>query len=113
VTIERPSSDDDVSSSMPAAVLIASSSGFEICVSTSSGLAPRWVVTTVTTGRSTSGNWSTPSFPNESTPNATHAPTSIVANTGRLTQISESVIRSHLADRQPEAHVLRRPARRR
>jgi len=61
-TIETPSAERDRSSSMPLVVFTASSMRLVTWVSTSSGDAPRRVVVMVTTGMSTLGYKSTPSF---------------------------------------------------
>ena len=53
---EMPSRETLLNSSMPWTVLIISSSGFVMLVSTSSGEAPRKVVVTVTIGSSMLGN---------------------------------------------------------
>ena len=63
VTIETPSVVVDRSSSMPETVLMMSSIGLVTVVSISSTLAPGSTVVTVQTGKSTSGNRSTPSSP--------------------------------------------------
>ena len=60
MTIEMPSLVVERSSSMPEIVLTTSSIGLVTPVSISSTLAPGSVVVTVTTGKSTLGNRSTP-----------------------------------------------------
>ena len=61
MTWETPSVVTLRSSSMPLMVFTDSSSLSVISVSTSSGEAPGSVVMTTMTGKSTFGNWSTPS----------------------------------------------------
>lgn len=69
-----------------------SSIGFVTEVSISSTLAPVRTVVTVQTGKSTSGNRSTPRLLYETIPITTGIATSTQVNTGRLMQISEIVM---------------------
>ena len=62
MTIERPSSEREVSVLRPAMALTDSSILRLISVSTVSGEAPGYSVVTTTIGKSTLGNWSTPSW---------------------------------------------------
>ena len=62
MTSETPSVEIERSSSMPLMVLTASSILSVTSVSTASGDAPGYGVTMVTSGKSTFGNWSTPSL---------------------------------------------------
>ena len=55
VTLDRPSLDVDLNSSMPATVLTAASMRSVISASTLSGVAPGFIVVTDTTGVSTRG----------------------------------------------------------
>ena len=75
---------------MPETPLIASSIGSTTDVDISSGLAPGSDSTTLTVAGSAFGNRSTPSPRNENVPRTTSDMTSIVANTGRRTQRSDS-----------------------
>jgi hypothetical protein len=61
-TCDTPSTEAERSSSMPLMVLTAASILSVISLSTSSGAAPGWMVVTVTTGKSTLGNRSRPSW---------------------------------------------------
>ncbi len=81
---------DDISS-MPEILLSVSSIGSTTDVAISSGLAPGSESETFTVAGSARGNRSTPRSRNENTPRTTSAMTSIVANTGRRTQSSESM----------------------
>src|SRR6266850_7851306 len=85
---ETPSIVVLLNSSMPWTVLIISSSGLVTLVSISSGDAPRSVVVTLMIGSSTFGNWSMPMSLNENQPSTTRNKLIIVANTGRLMQMS-------------------------
>src|SRR5215470_104081 len=78
------------SSLIPWIVLICSSSRWASCVSVSSIEAPGSSTRTLTVGRSTVGKRSTPSRIQLAAPTTTKAMISIVANTGRLMQISAS-----------------------
>src|SRR5690349_9082992 len=80
-------------SSIPEIVLTASSIILVTPVSISSTLVPGRVVVTVTIGRSTLGNRSTPILLYASIPSTTGNAISIVVKTGRRTQSSETVIR--------------------
>ena len=77
---------------MPETVLMMSSMGLVTVVSISSTLAPGSTVVTVQTGKSTSGNRSTPSSLYATTPRTTGIATSTQVNTGRLMQRSEIVM---------------------
>src|SRR5438067_6030094 len=74
---------------MPEMVLTISSIGLVMPVSISVTLAPRSVVVTVTTGRSTLGNRSTPSRRYDASPSTNGAETSITVKIGRRTQSSQ------------------------
>ena len=87
-TCETPSMDDDRSSSMPLIVFTASSTFCVISVSISSGDAPGLITVTVTVGKSIFGNRSNPNEKYENAPTVMSDRINIVANTGRLTQIS-------------------------
>ena len=89
-TCETPSSEVERNSSMPLIVLTAPSTLSVISVSTSSGEAPGLMTVTVIVGRSIFGNRSTPRDRNEKMPTTVMLKISIVANTGRRTQISAS-----------------------
>src|SRR5262249_57135391 len=78
------------SSLIPWIVLICSSSRWASCVSVSSMEAPGSSTRTLTVGRSTAGKRSTPSRIQLAAPTTTKAMISMVANTGRLMQISAS-----------------------
>src|SRR3954454_6168435 len=80
---ERPSDDDDWSTSTFAMPAIASDSGWVTRRSTSSGEAPEYVVTTVTTGTLMLGKSSAFSMVNETRPRMTIAEITIRMNTGR------------------------------
>ena len=86
----RPSAMRAWISSMPETPLIASSIGSMTEVDISSGLAPGSERTTLTVAGSAFGNRSTPRPRNENVPSTTSDITSIVANTGRRTQSSDS-----------------------
>ena len=77
-------------SSMPETPLIASSIGSMTEVDISSGLAPGSDRATLIVAGSALGNRSTPRPRNEKVPSTTSDITSIVAETGRRTQSSES-----------------------
>ena len=81
---------DDISS-IPEMLLRASSIGSTTDVAISSGLAPGSWSDTLTVAGSALGNRSTPRSRNEKIPSTTSDMTSIVANTGRRTQSSESM----------------------
>src|SRR6185503_4892006 len=68
---------------IPPSELISSSRGFEIRLSISSGPAPRYGVDTETTGKLTSGNWSMPSLPMQSTPTTSNNATTQTMSVGR------------------------------
>src|SRR5690606_7627197 len=87
-TRDAPSIEDERSSSIPLMVLTASSTFSVISVSISSGDAPGLITVTVSVGKSIFGNRSTPRLMNENAPTTTSERISIVAKTGRLTQIS-------------------------
>jgi hypothetical protein len=89
-TSETPSDEVERSSSMPLMVLTASSILSVISVSTSCGAAPGSRVVTVMVGNSTRGKRSTVSRLYEKTPSTISVIMSIVAKTGRRTQISAS-----------------------
>src|ERR1043165_5173479 len=74
--------------SMPSTVLTTSSIGCETSVSISSGDAPGKVVRTVTVGKSTAGNRSTPSLKKAAAPTTASDKTIIAAKTGRRIQTS-------------------------
>ena len=94
--LDMPSLVVDRSSSMPETVLMISSIGLVTLVSISSTLAPWSVVVTVTTGRSTLGNRSTPSRRCEASPSTTGAETNITVKIGRLMQMSQIVMGNRL-----------------
>src|SRR5215212_9988818 len=81
---ERPSLDDDWSTSTLAMPAIASESGWVTSRSTSSGEAPEYVVATVTIGTLMLGKSSAFSLENETRPRMTIARITIKMNTGRL-----------------------------
>ncbi len=87
-TCDTPSSDVERNSSMPLIVLTAPSILSVISVSTSCGDAPGFLTVTVIVGKSIFGNRSTPSDLNENKPTTVMLRMSMVANTGRRTQIS-------------------------
>ena len=89
VTAEIPSLVVERSSSIPDIVLTISSMGRVTEVSISSELAPRRVVVTTTTGKSTLGNRSTPSRKYEATPKTSGAARSMTVNTGLRIQRSQ------------------------
>src|SRR4029453_8381918 len=76
---------------MPETPLIASSIGSTTDVESSSGLAPGRASDTLTVAGSAFGNRSTPRSRYEKIPSTTSDITSIVAETGRRTQNSESM----------------------
>ena len=88
-TCEMPSLVVERSSSMPETVLMISSIGLVTLVSISSTLAPLSVVVTVTTGKSTLGNRSTPSRRYDASPSTIGAETSITVKIGRRMQMSQ------------------------
>ena len=79
-------------SSIPATPLIACSIGSITDEEISSGLAPGSDRFTFTVAGSARGNRSTPRSRNEKIPSTTSDITSIVANTGRRTHSSESML---------------------
>src|SRR5580765_2820719 len=81
---------------MPAMPLRAFSIGITTAVVISSGAAPGRRRLTLTVAGSAFGNKSTPRSRNEKIPSTTSDITSIVANTGRRTQSSESDIATPL-----------------
>src|SRR6266851_9585969 len=87
-------------SSMPATPLSVSSIGSTTDVAISSGLVPGSDSETLTVAGSALGNRSTPRSRNEKIPSTTSDITSIVANTGRRTQISDNISES------PSPHFL-------
>src|SRR5947208_2357067 len=88
---------------MPAMPLSAFSIGMMTDVVISSGEAPGSWSATLTVAGSALGNRSTPRSRNEKIPSTTSDITSIVANTGRRTQSSESIrVRSATASRYDE-----------
>src|SRR3954454_19340830 len=80
---ERPSDDDDWSTSTFAMPAIASDNGWVTRRSTSSGEAPEYVVETETTGTLMLGKSSAFSIVNETRPRMTIAEITIRMNTGR------------------------------
>ena len=91
MTCDWPSTDEERSSSMPLMVLTAPSMLLVISVSICSGEAPGLVDRAPTTvGTSMFGQRSTPSVMNENPPTTVSDRMSIVAKTGRRTQISAS-----------------------
>ncbi len=96
----RPSAMRAWISSIPDTPLIASSIGSTTEVDISSGLAPGSSRTTLTVAGSAFGNRSTPRPRNENVPSTTSDMTSIVANTGRRTQRSDST-RGSCAENRP------------
>ncbi len=90
MTSDVPGPETERSSSMPSTVLTTSSMGCEMSVSTSSAEAPASVVRTLTVGRSTEGNRSTPRRKKLAAPTTTSDSTIIAANTGRWIQTSAS-----------------------
>ena len=86
----RPSAMRAWISSIPETPLIASSIGSMTVVDISSGLAPGRVSATLTVAGSALGKRSTPRPRNENVPSTTSDITSIVAETGRRTQSSDS-----------------------
>src|SRR5215831_20249578 len=90
ITIAVPGPQIERSSLIPWIVLICSSSRWASWVSVSSIEAPGSSTRTLTVGRSTAGNRSTPSRIQLAAPTTTKAMTSMVANTGRLMQTSAS-----------------------
>jgi hypothetical protein len=89
-TIETPSDEVERSSSIPLTVLTASSILSVISVSICSGAAPGWIVVITTVGKSTLGNWSTPSLVNENAPTTVSDRMRTVAKTGRRTHSAAS-----------------------
>src|SRR5574341_1349509 len=79
-------------SSRPLTLLNCSSMGRMTWLVISSGLVPGNRTRTLTMGGSALGKRSTPRSLNEKTPSTTRNTTSIVAKTGRRTQISANVI---------------------
>src|SRR3954466_3151028 len=98
------------SSSMPETPLIASSIGSITDEEISSGLAPGSASVTLTVAGSARGNRSTPRSRKEKMPSTTSDITSIVAKTGRRTQISDSIdllrARSRLGARRARSLVV-------
>ncbi len=82
-------------SSTPDRLLSASSIGSMTDVDISSGLAPGSVRLTLTVAGSARGKSSTPRLLNEKIPSTTSDMTSMVANTGRRTQSSESMAQTY------------------
>ena len=91
VMLPRPSPIRAEISSMPDTPLIACSIGSITDEEISSGLAPGSESVTLTVAGSALGNRSTPRSRNEKMPSTTSDMTSIVAKTGRRTQISDSI----------------------
>src|SRR6266550_153844 len=89
-TCETPSTDVERNSSMPLMVLTAPSTLSVISVSISCGDAPGLTTVIVIVGRSIFGNRSTPRDRKENRPTTVMLRMSMVANTGRRTQISAS-----------------------
>ena len=89
-TCETPSTEVERSSSMPLMVLTAPSILSVISVSISCGDAPGLTTVIVIVGRSIFGNRSTPRDLKEKRPTTVMLRMSMVANTGRRTQISAS-----------------------
>jgi hypothetical protein len=87
----RPSEIRAWISSIPETPLIACSIGSTTEVDISSGLAPGNDSATLTVAGSAFGKRSTPRPWNDTVPSTTSDMTSIVANTGRRTQSSESM----------------------
>src|SRR5687768_10325617 len=87
---EDPIPEMDRSSWIPSTVFTASSILCETCASTSAGDAPGRVVRTLTVGRSTEGNRSTPRREYPTEPTTTKERINIEAKTGRLRHISAS-----------------------
>src|SRR5437899_4346760 len=81
-------------SSMPAMLLMASSSGSTTAVAISDGLAPGSETEMLTVAGSAFGKRSTPRLRKEKSPSTTSSSTSIVAITGRRTHSSESMATS-------------------
>ena len=108
---ESSSALEDVSFSMPSMPATASSMGCVMRDSTTGAEAPRYVVCTVTDGRSVRGISRTPRRDRLSKPTNTSSRHSTVANTGRRMDSSESV--TCWFPRCPRRALLRRPACRR
>ncbi len=83
---------------IPSIVFSSSSRTSVTSVSTTSGLAPGYTVTTDTTGGSTSGNSRTGRREYPITPNTINASVSIVAITGRRIQVSDQIIGNNQED---------------
>jgi hypothetical protein len=93
-----PSLMRDISSSMPEMLLSACSIGSTTELDISAGLVPGNDTVTVTVAGSALGKRSTPRSRKEKIPSTTSDMTSMVANTGRRTQSSESM-RDFLTER--------------
>src|SRR5437764_6363907 len=110
-TCDTPSTEVDRSSSMLLIVLTALSTLSVISVSTSCGDAPGLTTVTVIVGRSIFGKRSTPSERYEKTPTTVMLRMSIVANTGRRTQISASFCMTFFRSADILSAVREHPAR--
>ena len=109
-SIDWPGADTERSSLMPSTRLTTSSRTSESWLSTSSTEPPGRVVRTITFGRSTDGNRSTPSRMNDAPPTTTSAMTSIVAKTGRRMQMAARA--AHDYSRDGDGRAVGQPARR-
>ena len=90
MTMDWPGPEIERSSRMPCTVFTTCSISRVTWLSTSSAEAPLSSVRTLTVGRSTEGNRSTPRRAYEAAPTTTRESTSMAANTGRRMQTSAS-----------------------